>query len=72
MKLDDYLVRGDLHLAHASFLSIEVARHGSAQPLPAGQAGHGGRGAIGTFYRSLMKTWIGLYAPPPRRLRPLV
>jgi hypothetical protein len=72
MKLDETLARSSLPLARASFLPLDGTLSGAAQPLPAGQARRGRRGVLAAFYRSLMKTWIGLYAPPPRRLGTLL
>ena len=72
MKLDETLVHGNLPMARASFLSIDTARSGSSQPLPADLAQRGRRGAFSALYGNLMKTWVGWYAPPSRRLRPLI
>lgn len=36
------------------------------------QAGHGWRGVMAALGARLMKAWVGLYAPPPRRLGPLL
>ena len=70
MKLDETVVRGSLPLASAGFLPLDGSR--AAQSLPALQVGRSVRGAIASLYRGLMKFWVGLYAPAPRRLRPLV
>ena len=49
---------------------IEVLRPGEARPLPVYQADRGWRGAIARLRTRFMKIWVGLYAPPPRRMAP--
>ncbi len=66
MKLDETLARSSLPPVRTGFLPLDVACSGAAQPL---RAGHAWRGALAAFYRALVKTWIRLYARPPRRLR---
>ena len=68
MRLDETLARNSLPPVRTTFLPLDGAGSGPAQPLRAGQARRGRRGALAAFYRGLMKTWIRLYAPPPRRL----
>lgn len=41
-----------------------------AQPLPAGRSGRGWRKSITVLKSRLVKLWVGLYAPPPRRPGP--
>lgn len=52
----------DGHLMHS----------GAAQPRPVYWAERIWRGALAALTTKLMNTWVGLYAPLPRRLRPLV
>jgi hypothetical protein len=61
MKLDETLAR-------AGFLSFD----GSGAALPATRVGRSARSAIASLYRGLMKFWVRLYAPVPRRLRPMI
>jgi hypothetical protein len=61
MKLDETLAR-------AGFLPLG----GSGATLPAPQVGRSVDGATASLYRGLMKFWVRLYAPAPRRLSPLV
>lgn len=58
MKLDEILMDGAAPVRLA-FLPFDGARAGQAAPLP-------------PFYTRLMKAWVGLYAPPPRRPLPLL
>lgn len=47
---------------------IELVRPGAAQPRLIYLAERGWRGAIAALTTNLMKTWVGLYAPPPRQV----
>ena len=47
---------------------IELVAPGAAVPLLVYEAEGGWRGAIAALTTSLMKTWVGLYAPPGRRM----
>jgi hypothetical protein len=69
MRLDETLTRNSLPPVRATFLPLDGAGSGTARPLRAGQARRGRREALAAFYRGLMKTWIRLYARPPRCLR---
>jgi hypothetical protein len=51
---------------------LDVTRLGTARALPAFQPASGWRGAIAALRARLVRAWIGLYAPPPRRLAPLL
>jgi hypothetical protein len=51
---------------------LDVVHLGAAQLLAVHQAERGWRRAIAALNARLVKAWIGLYAPPPRRLGPLV
>ena len=68
-----YAVRGSLialtspYAKHAA-QRIEVVRPGKAQPMPVCQTERGWRGTLAALGTRLMKTWVGLYAQPPRRL----
>ena len=44
----------------------------AAQPLPVHRPQRGRRAAVAALKARLEKAWVGLYAAPPRRLRPLV
>lgn len=44
----------------------------AARPLPVCQAETGGRRVIAALKARLMKMWVGLYAPPPRRPGPML
>jgi len=44
----------------------------AAQLLPVHRPQRGWRAAIAALYARLEKAWVGLYAPQPRHLRPLV
>jgi hypothetical protein len=46
---------------------IEIIRPGAGRPRPIYQGERGWRGAVAALTTNLMKTWVGLYAPPPRR-----
>lgn len=48
---------------------IDMVSPVEAQPLPVYQAERGWRGTIAALKTALMKTWVGLYALPPRRMR---
>ena len=48
----------------------ETLVHGSLSLMV--RAGHGWRGVMAALGARLMKAWVGLYAPPPRRLGPLL
>ena len=47
---------------------IDMRRPGEAQPLLVYQGDRGWRGAIARLKTHLMKTWVGLYASPRRRV----
>ncbi|HEY7743584.1 MAG TPA: hypothetical protein VIA19_11115 [Burkholderiales bacterium] len=51
---------------------FELARSAAARPLPAHWSETGGRAALAALRNRLEKAWIGLYAPPPRNLPPMV
>jgi hypothetical protein len=51
---------------------FDKALFDAAQPLPADRRGSGWRAALAALKARLEKAWVGLYAAPPRRLRPLV
>lgn len=51
---------------------FDVAHFRAAQMPAVRQSKRSRRGALGAFYRTLMEAWVGLYVPPPRRLRPLI
>jgi hypothetical protein len=48
------------------------AHLGVLQPLPVHRSEHSWCGVLAALMTRLMNTWVGLYAPPPRRLGPLV
>jgi hypothetical protein len=78
MKLDETLARaGFLPLggSGATLPAPQVGRSvdgATASLLPAPQVGRSVDGATASLYRGLMKFWVRLYAPAPRRLSPLV
>jgi hypothetical protein len=45
---------------------------GAARPLPVIRCEPGWRGAMATLKTRLVRAWVGLYAPPPRQLPPLL
>lgn len=51
---------------------LDMAHYPVARMPAVRQPERGWRGALATFYGILMKTWVGLYAAPPRCLPPLV
>ena len=51
---------------------FSVVYSDAAVPLPVIRAERGWRGALAAFYRGLMKVWVGLYAPTPRHMPPMV
>lgn len=44
----------------------------TARPLPVCRSEHGWNQSIAALKARLARAWVGLYAPPPRRLPPLV
>jgi hypothetical protein len=51
---------------------FDTALFEAARPLPVHRPQRGWRTAIAGLKTRLEKAWVGLYAPPPRRLRPLI
>jgi len=49
---------------------LDAVNISAAMPLPAFPPAAGWRGAIAAFKATLVKAWVGLYAPPPRRTLP--
>lgn len=51
---------------------LDMAHYPAARMPAVCQPERGAHGGLATFYGTLMKAWVGLYAAPPRRLTPLV
>ncbi len=51
---------------------IELVRPGAARPLVVYEGGRGVRGRLAALRTLLTDIWLGLYAPPSRRVGPFV
>jgi hypothetical protein len=51
---------------------IDMVTGAAARAVPVYEAERGLRGAIAAFTTHLVKTWVGLYAPPPRSVGQIV
>jgi hypothetical protein len=51
---------------------FDLAQFGGGRPLPALRSGPAWRRAVAALRARLERAWVGLYAPPPRRLGPMI